>query len=86
MTFDNLCQSCAMPMASDEDRGKNADGTINMDYCKYCYPNGSFNNENETMAEMVTTCIPFLVQYDGKTEVEARKLLEDTLPHLKRWK
>ena len=31
-----LCQSCGMPLG-DENRGTNADGSYNEDYCFYCY-------------------------------------------------
>lgn len=37
-----ICQSCAMPIKSINQLGKNKDGTINEDYCKYCYDNGEF--------------------------------------------
>lgn len=32
-----ICQSCGMPITSDELLGTNEDGSINTDYCKYCY-------------------------------------------------
>ena len=35
-----ICQSCGMPIGSKDDFGTNADGSINEDYCKYCYVNG----------------------------------------------
>ena len=44
-----ICQSCAMPMETSEMFGKNADGSENKEYCIYCYPNGKFNNPNETL-------------------------------------
>lgn len=37
------CQSCTMPM--DETgamHGKEVDGKVSVDYCKYCYENGEF--------------------------------------------
>ena len=37
-----ICQSCGMPITSNEQLGTNKDGSINMDYCKYCYKNGEF--------------------------------------------
>ncbi len=37
-----ICQSCAMPISSVDQLGKNKDGSINQDYCKYCYDNGEF--------------------------------------------
>jgi len=82
------CQSCGMPMTEEAHFGKNADGSKNEDYCCYCYPNGTFENPNETMEEMIEGCIPLLVE-DGvhaTDEASARKLLTEFLPTLKRWK
>lgn len=80
----NICQSCGMPLNSEEMYGKNVDGTKNEDYCIYCYPEGKFNNPNETLVEMVESCIPFMMK-DGYTEEEARNYLNTTLKDLKRW-
>ena len=40
-----FCQSCGMPLTKNEDCGTNADGSINFDYCKYCYADGHFLQE-----------------------------------------
>lgn len=81
----NICQSCGMPMNKEELFGKEKDGSKSVDYCVYCYPNGEFNNPNETLQEMIDTCIPFMVE-EGMDKEEARKMLENQLPQLKRWK
>lgn len=39
--MNNICQCCAM-MMQDDDHGTNADGSINEDYCKYCFSDGQF--------------------------------------------
>jgi len=82
-----FCQSCGMPMTEDSMHGKNADGSKSEDYCCYCFPNGAFNSPDETLEEMIASCIPFLVEAgvapDNKS---ARKILEEHLPQLKRWK
>lgn len=81
---ENICQSCGMKM-SEGDFGTNADGSTNKDYCKYCYADGGFIKE-QTLEEMIESCIPFLIQDgDCKTEEEARELLQKELPSLKRW-
>ena len=80
----NICQSCGMPMASEEMFGKNTDGSTNKEYCVYCYPNGLFNSPNETFEEMVETCMPFMMK-EGFTETEARNHLTTQLVGLKRW-
>jgi len=79
-----ICQSCGMPMTEDL-YGTNQDGGKNQEYCKYCYVDGAFHNPDETLEEMINTCVPFMVE-QGMPEKEARAQLEATLPQLKRWK
>ena len=43
--------------------------------------------KNETMEEMIESCIPFwLEENDRKTEEDARNKMREFFPHLKRWK
>lgn len=79
-----ICQSCGMPMNSKEVLGTNSDGTHNTDYCTYCYQKGSFTSPNVTMEEEIEICVPFMKQA-GMAEDEARGLLKETFPRLKRW-
>lgn len=43
--MERLCQSCGMPMPTDELLGTNADGSLNTDYCTYCFQEGAFSQE-----------------------------------------
>ena len=79
-----ICQSCAMPL-TEELYGTNADGTANNEYCKYCYADGAFTMPEMTMSEMIAFCIPYMVE-QGMTEEQARQIMEEALPMLKRWK
>ncbi len=78
------CQSCGMPL-SEELYGTDADNSRNHEYCIYCYENGAFKQPNITMEEMIETCVPFMKE-KGMEEGEARSLMKNCLPHLKRWK
>ena len=78
-----FCQSCCMPLADDL-YGTNADGTVNEDYCKYCYMDGAFTAPDLSMEEMIAICIPYMVE-QGMAAEDARYILESTLPNLKRW-
>lgn len=81
-----ICQSCGMPMAEGTDIfGTNADGSLSEAYCKYCFSEGAFGRPNETMEEMIDTCVPFMVE-GGMTAEAARTLMEETLPKLERWR
>lgn len=82
---ENICQSCAMPL-SDDYYGTNSDGSKNHEYCKYCFDNGKFVN-NQTLEEKVESNIRFWVdEENGITEEIARQKLSKLFPTLKRWK
>lgn len=81
-----FCQSCAMPLQTADQHGTNEDGSRNEEYCVYCYQNGAFTKE-ETMEEMIETCIPFLLEdQPALTPQDARKQMLAIFPQLKRWK
>lgn len=40
----NVCQSCGMIMEENE-HGTNLDGSISVDYCKYCFNDGKFGKD-----------------------------------------
>ena len=79
-----ICQSCAMPIQTDDLLGTNKDGSINHDYCKYCYSNGEFI-DNVTMEEYIEMCSKFGSQA-GMTNDEMKEFLTKIFPTLKRWK
>lgn len=78
-----ICQSCGMPM-SDGLLAKEADGTLNEQYCKWCWEEGHFVQAC-TMEEMIEHCVPLMPL--GQTEPEAcRAYMRGLLPTLDRWK
>lgn len=80
-----ICQSCGMALFTENDFGKNEDGTPNKEYCHYCYPNGKFSKD-ETLEEMVESCIPFSMKAgEYADEGAARAGLLEQLGKLKRW-
>lgn len=80
----NICQSCSMPLQKEADFGTNKDGSKNEEYCSYCFQDGAFVSKDMTMQEMEDLCTTFMVE-DGMDEQEARNLMHETLPLLKRW-
>ena len=78
------CQSCGMPLTEEEFMA-NEDYSANQEYCKYCYSDGQFTNPDITMEEMIEICVPYMVE-NGIPEDEARKMMQEFLPNLKRWK
>jgi hypothetical protein len=85
MADPKVCQSCAMPLRRDEDHGSNADGSINMDYCKHCYQNGKFTDEGITMEQKIDKLVS-LAKNMSIGEEQTRAMAQSILPMLKRWK
>lgn len=73
-----------------ENRGTNADGSCNEDYCAYCYKDGKFT-QDFTMSQMIEFCLQFLDQINRQagwnlTPAQAREQMQKYFPQLKRWK
>ena len=84
-----VCQSCGMPL-TDDNKGTNADGTQNEDYCIYCYKDGKFT-QNMTMEQMIDHCAQFTDEINKQsgqnlTPEQAKEMMRRFFPHLKRWK
>ena len=84
---ERFCQSCGMPMGdTDELYGTEADGSKSTDYCSYCYADGAFTSEC-TMDEMIEGCIPPMLESNPELKDEdARSMMQQWCPVLKRWK
>ncbi len=77
-----ICQCCGMPM-EDDIIGRNQDGTLNEDYCKWCYADGTYTYSD--MDELIDACIPHMVS-EGFSEEQARAHMKKMLPGLDYWK
>ena len=80
-----FCQSCGMPLTSNEVCGTNADGSLSADYCTYCYQNGKFTQDC-TMDEMIEFCLRLALQHTPSLDkAAARAQMQQWFPTLKRW-
>ena len=79
-----ICQSCGMPMESEDVYGTEADGSVNEDYCRYCYSGGEFI-DRVSMEEYIEMCSQFGAQA-GMTNEEMKAYCRKLFPTLKRWK
>ena len=77
-----ICQCCGMPL-EDEIIGRNEDGSLNEDYCKWCYADGTYTYSD--MDELINICIPHMAK-QGFTEQQARDYMKSKLPTLEYWK
>ena len=85
-----FCQSCGMPLTRNEDCGTDADGSINFDYCQYCYKEGKFLQDC-TMEEMIDHCAQFVDEVNKHmpnpmTRDEYKQMMRGFFPMLKRWR
>ena len=79
-----ICQSCGMPIEKPEQFGTNADGSVNEDYCIYCYKDGKFIDD-VSMEEYIDMCSQYGEQA-WMTNEEMRTHCTKLFPTLKRWK
>jgi len=80
-----ICQSCEMRIPESSKFGTNADGSKSDDYCCYCWKKGKFTN-NMTLEQAIEDNIRFVLEHgEAKTEDEARAMLRESMPKLKRW-
>ncbi len=77
-----VCQCCGMPL-EDEIIGREKDGTLNEEYCKWCYADGTYTYSD--MDSLIDVCIPHMVK-EGFTEEQARAYMKQMLPGLDYWK
>lgn len=77
-----ICQCCGMPL-NDEIIGYNSDGTMNENYCKWCYADGIYTYES--MSELIDVCVKNMVN-ESITEEQARTYMNKLLPTLDYWK
>lgn len=77
-----VCQCCGMPL----DQGiisHNQDGSLNEDYCKWCYADGTYTYDN--MDDLIDVCVSHMKK-EGFTEEQARDYMKNSLPKLDYWK
>ena len=77
-----ICQCCGMPL-EDDIIGRDRDGSLNEDYCKWCYADGTYTYSD--MDELIDVCIPHMVK-EGFSEEQARAYMKEMLPKLDYWK
>ena len=77
-----VCQCCGMPL-DDSITGRDSDGALNEDYCKWCYADGTYTYSD--MDDLIDVCVPNMVS-QGFSEEQAREYMRENLPKLDYWK
>ncbi len=76
------CQCGGMPL-EDSIISREKDGTMNEDYCQWCYADGTYTYSD--MDDLIETCLPHMVN-ENFTEEQARAYMKEMLPQLDYWK
>ncbi len=77
-----ICQCCGMPL-EDSMISKEKDGTLNEDYCQWCYADGTYTYSN--MDDLIDVCVHNMIG-ENFTEEQARAYMKKVLPTLDYWK
>lgn len=81
-----ICQSCSIPIIEKSELGHNSDGSLNTDYCSFCYTDGKFVYD-VTMDEMMEISLEYMDElYDEFNKEELKKVMIEVFPTLKRWR
>lgn len=79
-----FCQSCSMPLDTEEIKGTEKNNSKSQEYCKYCYENGAFKSPDMTLEQMKE-----IVKLQMEKQHLPGNLIQlslSMLPNLKRWK
>lgn len=77
-----ICQCCGMPL-EDEIISHDSDGTLNENYCKWCYAEGTYTYSN--MNDLIEVCVKHMINKNCSKE-QARLYMKELLPKLDYWK
>lgn len=78
-----FCQCCGMPL-EDGITSREPDGSLNEDYCKWCYTDGAFAyQDKETLLDFLLAHMP---NPENLGEAERRAQYDAYLSQLKHWK
>ena len=77
-----ICQCCGMPL-DDTTIGRDKDGALNENYCKWCYADGTYTYNN--MDDLIDVCVRHMVN-EKFSEEQARSYMKQLLPKLDYWR
>ena len=77
-----ICQCCGMEL-DDSIMSREKDGSINQDYCQWCYTDGNFTYSKKE--DLIDFCVEHLSSENWSKE-SVREYMTSLLPTLKHWK
>lgn len=79
-----VCQCCGMPLTEDDLISREPDGSLNGDYCKWCYADGKFAYADK--ASLLDFLLAHMPNPDNTPEEERRAAYDGYLSELRHWK
>lgn len=70
-----------MSLEDDTILGRDRDGALNEDYCKWCYADGTYTYSN--MDDLIDVCVKHMVN-ENLSEEQARSYMRELLLYKKR--
>lgn len=77
-----ICQCCGMPL-EDSIMSREPDGSINEEYCQWCYADGEF--KYQSAQQLIDFCAEHMASEAWPAE-QVRAHMESIVPGLKHWK
>ena len=77
-----ICQCCGMPLEDDIMAKEIKDGSINEEYCKWCYKDGNFTYND--MESLISFC-ENTMSNETFSKQQVRDYMSNLLPKLKHW-
>lgn len=77
-----ICQCCGMPL-EDAILSREPDGSLNEDYCQWCYAGGTF--KYTSMEQLIDFCVEHMSS-EAWSKEQVRAHMEAVVPQLRRWK
>ena len=77
-----ICQCCGMPL-EDAIISREKDGSMNENYCQWCYADGKYTYDD--MDALIDVCVTHMAS-EQFPEAQVRSYLKDALPKLEYWK
>ena len=77
-----ICQCCGM-LLEDSTLSREPDGSLNEEYCKWCYADGAFKYSSKE--ELIDLCVTHMASEQWPAE-QVRAHMEAVVPQLSHWK
>ena len=79
-----ICQCCGMPRSEEKLISREPDGSLNEEYCKWCYADGMFTYESKD--KLIDFMVSHMPNPENASDEERRNTFGSYLSQLNYWK